>query len=40
LAEHFEPPPLSQRGGLGKMHRLFGTELPVVPSSLNDAVAA
>ena len=39
-AEHFELPPFSQRGGLRKVHQLFGTELPVVLSSLSDAPAA
>ena len=32
--------PFVQRGGLGKVHQLFGAELPTVISSLNDALAA
>jgi type I restriction enzyme R subunit len=39
-AEDFELPPFNQRGGLGKVHQLFGTELPKVIASLNRELAA
>jgi type I restriction enzyme R subunit len=39
-AEDFELPPFNQRGGLGKVHQLFGAELPAVVASLNDVLAA
>ena len=39
-AEDFELPPFNQRGGLGKVHQIFGPQLPEVLSSLNDALAA
>jgi type I restriction enzyme R subunit len=39
-AEDFELPPFNQRGGLGRVHQLFGAELPAVVSSLNGALAA
>jgi type I restriction enzyme R subunit len=27
-AEDFELPPINQRGGVGKVHQLFGAQLP------------
>ena len=39
-AEDFGYAPFDQRGGLGKVHQLFGAELPTVLSSLNDTLAA
>jgi type I restriction enzyme R subunit len=39
-AEDFELPPFNQQGGLGKVHQLFGAELPAVLTSLNGALAA
>ena len=39
-AEDFDYAPFAQRGGLGKVHQLFGAELPTVLSSLNDTLAA
>ena len=39
-AEDFELPPFNQRGGLGRVHQLFGADLPCVVASLNDALAA
>ena len=39
-ADDFGYAPFNQRGGLGKVHQLFGTELPTVLSSLNDVLAA
>ncbi|MBP6719340.1 MAG: hypothetical protein KA173_10790, partial [Rhodoferax sp.] len=36
----FEYAPFNSQGGLGKVHQLFGAELPVVLSSLNHALAA
>ncbi len=39
-ADDFESVPFNQRGGLGKVHQLFGAELPRVLSSLNGALAA
>ena len=38
--DDFESVPFNQRGGLGKVHQIFGAELPKVLSSLNDALAA
>lgn len=38
--EDFSYAPFEQEGGLGKVHQLFGAELPVVISSLNHALAA
>lgn len=38
--EDFEPSPFNQRGGLGRVHQLFGADLPRVVASLNDALAA
>lgn len=32
--------PFSQRGGLGKAHQLFGSELPGLLDELNEALAA
>lgn len=39
-AEDFELPPFNQRGGLGKVHQLFGAELPKVIEAMNGALAA
>ena len=39
-AEDFGYAPFDQRGGLGKVHQLFGAELPTMLSSLNDTLAA
>jgi type I restriction enzyme R subunit len=39
-AEEFELPPFNQRGGLGKVHQLFGAELSAVVASLDEALAA
>jgi type I restriction enzyme R subunit len=39
-AEDFGYAPFDQRGGLGKVHQLFGSELPTMLSSLNDTLAA
>jgi type I restriction enzyme R subunit len=39
-AEDFELPPFNQRGGLGKVHQLFGSDLAHVVASLNAALAA
>ena len=39
-AEDFELPPFNQRGGLGKVHQLFGTELPKVIEAMNRELAA
>lgn len=38
--DDFEYAPFSQEGGLGKVHQLFGAELPKVIEELNDALAA
>jgi type I restriction enzyme R subunit len=38
--EDFQLPPFNQQGGLGKVHQLFGAELPSVLTSLNEALAA
>ena len=38
--DDFELPPFSQQGGLGKVHQLFGAELPTVLASLNASLAA
>lgn len=38
--DDFEYAPFNSQGGLGKVHQLFGAELPVVLSSLNHALAA
>ncbi|MBK6864783.1 MAG: DEAD/DEAH box helicase family protein [Ideonella sp.] len=39
-AEDFGYAPFDQRGGLGRVHQLFGAELPQVMNSLNDGLAA
>ncbi len=39
-AEDFGLPPFNQRGGLGKVHQLFGVELPTVIEALNKGLAA
>ncbi|MGQ0656801.1 MAG: type I restriction endonuclease subunit R [Chromatiales bacterium] len=39
-AEDFELPPFTQRGGLGKVHQLFGAELPRVIEAMNKELAA
>ena len=39
-AEELGYAPFDQRGGLGKVHQLFGSELPTVLASLNDTLAA
>ena len=39
-AEDFGYAPFNQRGGLGKVHQLFGEKLDTLLSSLNDALAA
>jgi type I restriction enzyme R subunit len=39
-AEDFESVPFNQRGGLGKVHQLFGEELPKVIEVLNRELAA
>ena len=39
-AQDFELPPFNQRGGLGKVHQLFGAELPKVIEVLNKELAA
>jgi type I restriction enzyme R subunit len=39
-AEDFELPPFNQRGGLGKVHQLFGAELPKVIEAMNRELVA
>ncbi|WP_018972506.1 type I restriction-modification enzyme R subunit C-terminal domain-containing protein [Rudaea cellulosilytica] len=39
-AEDFDYSPFSQRGGLGKVHQLFGEQLPKLLDELNEALAA
>jgi len=39
-AEDFELSPFNQRGGLGKVHQLFGAELPKVIEAMNRELAA
>ena len=39
-AEDFELPPFNQRGGLGKVHQLFGAELPKMIDAINRECAA
>jgi type I restriction enzyme R subunit len=39
-AEDFELPPFNQRGGLGKVHQLFGPELIKVIETMNRQLAA
>ena len=38
--DDFELSPFAQEGGIGKVHQIFGGELPKVLSSLNDTLAA
>jgi len=38
--DDFDYAPFSQRGGLGKVHQLFGEQLPVLLDELNEALAA
>ncbi len=38
--DDFDLPPFSQQGGLGKVHQLFGPELPTVLASLTASLAA
>jgi type I restriction enzyme R subunit len=38
--EDFEYAPFSQQGGLGRVHQLFGAELPKVLGSLTEALVA
>jgi type I restriction enzyme R subunit len=38
--EDFELPPFNQRGGLGKVHQLFGAELPKVIEAMNRELVA
>ena len=39
-AEDFELPPFNQQGGLGKVHQLFGADLPKVIEAMNRELAA
>ena len=39
-AEDFGYAPFNQRGGLGKVHQIFGAELPKVLEDLNTALVA
>ena len=39
-ADDFESVPFNQRGGLGKVHQIFGAELPKVIEALNEELAA
>jgi type I restriction enzyme R subunit len=39
-AEDFELPPFNQQGGLGKVHQLFGAELPKVIEAMHTALVA
>ncbi len=39
-SEDFELPPFNQRGGLGKVHKLFGAELARVIDAMNRGLAA
>ena len=39
-ADDFGYAPFNQRGGLGKVHQLFGAELPKVIEDLNTALVA
>ena len=38
--EDFDLPPFSQQGGLGRVHQLFGAELPALLAALNETLAA
>ena len=39
-ADDFEYAPFAQKGGIGKVYQLFGSELPAMLASLNDSLAA
>ena len=39
-SEDFDYAPFAQQGGLGKLHQLFGAELPQVIASLNEELVA
>jgi type I restriction enzyme R subunit len=39
-ADDFGYAPFDQRGGLGKVHQLFGAELPKVTEAMNRELAA
>jgi type I restriction enzyme R subunit len=39
-AEDFGYAPFNQAGGLGKVHQLFGAELPMVIKTMNRELAA
>jgi type I restriction enzyme R subunit len=38
--DDFEYSPFAQEGGIGKVHQLFGAELPKVLEAMNRALAA
>ncbi len=38
--DDFDLPPLSQQGGLGRVHQLFGAELPKLIEELNRELVA
>ena len=38
--DDFEDVPFVQQGGLGKVHQLFGEQLPVILDELNEGLAA
>jgi len=38
--DEFDLPPFSQQGGLGRVHQLFGAELPRVIEDLNRELVA
>jgi type I restriction enzyme R subunit len=38
--DDFDLPPFSQQGGLGRVHQLFGAELPKVIEELNRELVA
>ena len=38
--DDFDLPPFSQHGGLGRVHQLFGAELPPLLDELNRELAA
>ena len=38
--DDFEYAPFAQEGGLGKVHQLFGDDLPRVVEELNEALVA
>ena len=39
-ADDFELSPFAQEGGIGKVHQLFGAELPRVLVAINQALVA